>query len=278
MTQFIGQLKDSTKLRIKRVHKFRNKVQIHIEFGPYVLKTAETQAELRESFRLRNEVFNQEFRGLKKNGLDVDRFDRHFDHLIILHKEKKMIVGTYRLNCSDTLKDSYTGLEFNLEKIFSLQGPYMELGRACIKKDYRKGAVISLLWRGIAEYMNATEANILFGCSSLKVNQARETALIYQYLKEENALTAQVLSTPTKKFKMKHFEAWAENFEKGLTEEQRAEAEELLPSLLKSYLKLGAKIGSIPAFDRDFDCIDLLTVLRRGDLANSLARRFQVND
>ena len=210
--------------------------------------------------------------------MDVDKFDRHFDHLIILHKEKNLIVGTYRLNCSDILKDSYTALEFDLGKIFTLQGPFLELGRACIKKDYRKGAVISLLWRGIAEYMNVTEAHILFGCSSLKINQAREAALIYQYLKEENSLTSQALSYPTKKFRMKNFEAWAENFERGLTENQKQEADQLLPSLLKSYMKLGAKIGSVPAFDRDFDCIDLLTVLRRGDLAASLARRFQVNE
>ena len=278
MTQIIGQWKDSAQLRIKKVHKFRQKVQVSLELGPYLLKTAETQKELRESFRLRNEVFNQEFRGINKQGLDVDKFDRHFDHLIILHKEKNLIVGTYRLNCSDILKDSYTALEFDLGKIFTLQGPFLELGRACIKKDYRKGAVISLLWRGIAEYMNVTEAHILFGCSSLKINQAREAALIYQYLKEENSLTSQALSYPTKKFRMKNFEAWAENFERGLTENQKQEADQLLPSLLKSYMKLGAKIGSVPAFDRDFDCIDLLTVLRRGDLAASLARRFQVNE
>ena len=278
MTQIIGQWKDSAQLRIKKVHKFRQKVQVSLELGPYLLKTAETQKELRESFRLRNEVFNQEFRGINKQGLDVDKFDRHFDHLIILHKEKNLIVGTYRLNCSDILKDSYTALEFDLGKIFTLQGPFLELGRACIKKDYRKGAVISLLWRGIAEYMNVTEAHILFGCSSLKINQAREAALIYQYLKEENSLTSKALSYPTKKFRMKNFEAWAENFERGLTENQKQEADQLLPSLLKSYMKLGAKIGSVPAFDRDFDCIDLLTVLRRGDLAASLARRFQVNE
>jgi putative hemolysin len=46
--------------------------------------------------------------------------------------------------------------------------------------------------------------------------------------------------------------------------------------LLKSYLKFGAKIASVPAFDKDFDCVDVLTVLKKDEMTNSLARRFQV--
>lgn len=277
MMTFVDQIKQSTQLRWNRVHKFKAKINLHIEVGPYVIKTAETPQELIESFRLRHEVFNQEFRGMTGQGLDFDKFDYHFDHLVIVHKELKKIIGTYRVNCSKFSKTSYTALEFELQKLFSEnEGPFLELGRACIHKEYRKGSIISLLWRGIAEYMNLSGAKILFGCSSLKINNPREAALTYKYLVDQGLVTDKYSCRPTKKFTMPDFENWYAYFQKGLSEQQVTEAEDLMPSLLKSYMKLGAQVACEPAFDEEFDCIDLLTILRKEDLAQSLATRFQV--
>ena len=75
MIEFAQQLKHATQLRWNRVHKFTAKINLNIKFGPYLLKNAEAPSELIESFRLRHEVFNQEFRfpslnlsfGKKKN-------------------------------------------------------------------------------------------------------------------------------------------------------------------------------------------------------------------
>ncbi len=272
----MDQFKQTAKLRWNRLHDFSPQISLQVEFGSYILKIADSYEELIESFKLRHEVFHVEFQGLTPGGLDFDRFDRWFDHLIIIHKDSQKIIGTYRLNCTEVLKNSYTSLEFDLSNIFRMQGPFLELGRACIRKDHRKGAVISLLWRGIAEYMNLTQANILFGCSSIKVNNARSTALIYRYLINSGGVTEDALATPTLDFKMKDFGEWISYFKNNLSEAQVTEAEALIPSLLKSYLKLGAKVAGEPAFDRDFDCIDLLTVLKKEDLAQSLAKKFQV--
>lgn len=276
MLALVEQLKTTTQLRWNKVHKFKAKIQLFIEMGPYIIKTAESPQELIESFKLRHEVFIQEFCESETEGLDFDRFDYFFDHLIILHKESKKVIGTYRLNCSTFSKESYTALEFDLSALLSLPGPHLELGRACIKKEFRKGSVISLLWRGICEYMNLAEAEILFGCSSVKVNTPRDAALLYRYLVEAGHTHLQNLSHPTLEFTMKDFTAWEKYYTKGLTIDQKQEAEELLPSLVKSYLKMGAKVACEPAFDRDFDCIDLLTVLHKKSLANSLAQKFQV--
>lgn len=75
---------------------------------------------------------------------------------------------------------------------------------------------------------------------------------------------------------MTDFDAWFSYFHNGLTPEQAQEAEALMPSLLKSYLKLGAKVICEPAYDEEFDCIDFLTVLKRENLSNSLAEKFNV--
>lgn len=276
MLALVDQIRYSTQLRWNRVHKFKTKIPMLLECGPYLIKTAESSKELIESFKLRDEVFNREFRGQDIHGLDFDRFDYHFDHLIIVHKSTQRIIGTYRLNCSTFSDQSYTALEFEMRFLESGKGPFLELGRACIQKEFRKGSVMSLLWRGIAEYMNLCKAEILFGCSSLKVDNAREAALVYRHLLNQGFVTHEYLCRPTHKYSMKEFDMWFGYFRSGLTENQMAEAENLIPSLLRSYLKLGAKIASEPAFDQEFDCIDLLTVLRKENLSFGLAERFRV--
>lgn len=246
MVAWAREVKENTRLRWNRVYKFKPKISLSLEFGPYLLKTANSSEELIQSFRLRHEVFYQEFQDLEEVGLDVDRFDSHFDHLIILHKETNRIVGTYRLSCTEFSKRSYAELEFDLTGIYRMKGPHLELGRACIHKDHRRGAVISLLWRGIAEYMNISGANVLFGCSSLKVNNPREAALIYKYLLDEGAVASSHFACPTKNFQMPDFDAWFSYFQGGLTDIQSEEAQQLIPALLSSYLKLGAKVAGEP--------------------------------
>ncbi len=277
MMGLVQNIKKSTQLRWNRVHKFKAKINMRIEMGPYIIKTAQSTEELLESFKLRHEVFIKEFREIDADGLDFDRFDYYFDHLIIVHKETNKIIGTYRLSCTDFSSESYTALEFDLGKLLNQKGPHLELGRACIQKDFRKGAVISLLWRGIAEYMKLSNSNILFGCSSMKVNNPRDAALVYKYLLDQGHVLRELVSQPTPEFKMKDFDAWYAFFKSGLNEKQTNEAQELMPALLKSYLKQGAKIGCEPAFDVEFDCIDFLTILRKEDLSKSLAEKFQVS-
>ena len=275
MMNLATQLRHTARLKWNGVNKFRTKVPLSIEMGPYTVKTAETKEELLESFRLRHEVFHKEFRGVNYDGLDFDRFDFVYDHLIIMHNETQQIIGTYRLNCSETIKHSYTGLEFKLEAMETVKGPYLELGRACIHRKYRKGSVIFLLWRGIAEYMKQSGANLLFGCSSLKVSNAREAALIYRYLEENGHVRENGNCRPTRKFRMKDFSSWYAYFAH-LTDSQKEEVKDLIPSLLKSYLKLGAKVAAEPAFDREFNCIDLLTFLPKDSLDASLANKFKL--
>ena len=73
---------------------------------------------------------------------------------------------------------------------------------------------------------------------------------------------------------MDDFVFWLMIFSQGLVATQIAEAESKIPSLLKSYIKAGAKISSYPAYDKDFNCIDFVTVLERKNLDSKLVRKF----
>jgi putative hemolysin len=276
MMQLVDQFKQTTYLRWNRVYSFKPRIRINLEYGPYIIKTAESHLELISCLKLRNKIFNEEFRNITRLGLDVDKYDRNFDHLMIQDKATRKIVGTYRLSLINKAKNSYTGQEFELKEILNSNNLCLELGRACIDINYRKGSIVLLLWRGIAEYMLKSGANTLFGCTSLKVTSTREAALVYRYLKEQNNTTTEYFSYPKAMYAMKDFDIWYMYFGKALTYYHAEEAKDLIPTLLKSYLKLGAKIVCEPAYDEEFHCIDFLTILKKENLSSLLAKKFSI--
>ncbi len=258
-----------------RISKWSHKVDLQIDCGPYRLKMAKNKSEVIQCFKLRHEVFCRELAGRStKTGLDYDLFDSQCDHLVIVHQPTQKIVGTYRINFSEDPFKLYTESEFKIKDwIDKLDSSFIELGRACIQAEHRRGIVISLLWRGIAEYMKIANAEILLGCSSVKVTNTRSAALVFKYF-EINGHLGSDLFTPHDKYQMKDFLFWMMVFAKGLNQQQIIEAENKIPSLLKSYIKAGAKVCSYPALDIELNCIDFLTVLKRSELDQKLVKKF----
>jgi putative hemolysin len=276
MIEMLNQLRTKYKFRAHGIHRFSPKIVLNFELGPYQVKTAEHLDELIECFTLRDMVFNKEFRGLENTEYDFDEFDSQCDHIIIVHKDSQKIVGTYRLNSSLYTNRFYTEQEFAIPNLGQMRGPVLELGRACIHREHRRGGVISLLWKGIAEYMNTSKAQTLFGCSSVKVSDSRDAALIYQHLKSTGHLDLSFGAKPQAEYEMQGFAVWAEYFQQNFTEVLTSEADSLVPSLLKSYLKMGAKVIAEPAFDAEFDCIDFLTLLPRDHLSKTAEKKYGV--
>lgn len=261
-------------LRAFGLHRFQTKIEIYGEVGPFIYKTVSDGDELKEALALRWEVFHHEMIGKPQvRGLDVDRFDLLCDHLIIKEKRSGKVVGTYRINCSLFTEDFYSAQEFNLSRLMALPGVKLELGRACIQKDFRRGIVISLLWRGIADYMAAANAEILFGCASIKTANPREAALLYRHFEEEGRFAAQFFAPPTLSYTMPSLDLWIKNVRSPLTAAEREEVEKLVPPLCRAYLKIGAFLGGEPAFDKEFQCIDFLTILQREDINRTLWKR-----
>lgn len=263
------------RLRSHKIHKFKPKVSIASDKGPFLIKTVTTADELIEALRLRYQVFHREMLGkTKERGIDVDEFDFTCDHLIIVEKKTGMIVGTYRLNSSANGGHFYSAQEFHLRRIMEVPGVKLELGRACIHKDFRKGLVIALLWRGIAEYMTATRSALLFGCASIKTENPRQAALLYNHFHQEGRIQNELLCPPTVAYSMPTLGLWIEKLNRKLTLEERLEAEDLIPPLCRAYLKAGALLGGEPAYDPEFKCIDFLTILPRENLNKVLWRKY----
>lgn len=262
---------------IDKIYRFRPKIEIQTEVGSFILKTVTDTEELIQALKLRYQVFHREMKGVAKDrGIDTDEYDFLCDHLIIVDKNSLKVVGTYRVNCTLFSKKFYSQREFHLENLFAHQGTKIELGRACIEKSYRRGAVIALLWRGIVDYMLKANAQFLFGCASVVVQDPREVALLYKYFESQNRFNNNYFCPPTKKYTMPKLDLWIRNFNRPLTAQEQEEAASKIPALCRAYLKAGAYLGGEPAWDAEFNCIDFLTILPRADINKGLEKKYNL--
>lgn len=115
---------------------------------------------LQEIGRLREITFRQVGEGTGQD-VDLDRFDRYYEHLFLWDEQKHCIAGAYRLGRADIIlreygpKGLYTNTLFRFEKPFlaNLEAA-VEMGRSFITKDYQRNlSSLPLLWKGIAHWI-----------------------------------------------------------------------------------------------------------------------------
>lgn len=241
---------------------------IQQDSGLYSLKTLTNNKEFKLALQLRHRVFLEEMQGKStQSGLEYDHLDRFADHLGIFYGPEQILVGTYRILFSDDIEAFYSESEFHLETIKNLPERKIELGRACIAPEHRNGAVIQLLWRGIALTMEAFQARYLIGCSSVpSLDESAVMALAHNLQLKGYVLANDDILPRDKYLPVNPF---------ALVNSDHAST---IPPLLLMYLKAGAKVSRMPAFDKEFGCADFFTILDRESLAISFRQRFFSND
>lgn len=243
-------------------------IHLRIESSRYVIKTVDSVSELQQALVLRGKIFSEEYKGIEGSvELDVDSFDFSCEHLIILEKQSNTVVGTYRLLCSKFTSSFYSETEFNLSGFLEIPGVKLELGRACIAKEHRRGAVLSLLWRGIMHYARAVNADYLFGCSSVHTESPGVANQMIEKLKSAQAYQECYGVEPHPAFRLPNL--YEANLDPQITEEAE------FPPLFQSYLNSGAVVMGEPAHDADFRCIDFFTVLKMSSLHKAYEKRYQ---
>lgn len=255
------------------VKKFTPNIKLLIERDRFIIKTVENHEELASALRLRYEVFYREL--LEKRrvyGFDIDRFDFKCDHLVIIDKKTNTFIGTYRLISSLFARKFYSETEFDISNILALPGVKLELGRACVHKDYRTGSSIALLWRGIAEYMKLTNTQYLFGCSSVKASDLHEIASMYQVLARDFMVSPNLNVYPKRRFTIRDFD----QLKAQVSEEDLLSVVEKIPPLIKSYLNMGAHICGEPALDKKFRCADFLTLFNTDTSNEKVQKKYKL--
>jgi len=258
--------------------------RIHAEVGRYRLRLAQCIEDRDAACRLRFKVFNIELgEGLESSyqtGLDTDHFDLFCDHLLVEDKLDKRIVGTYRMQSGLTAEQNlgyYSEREFSFAAYEPLRPGILELGRAAIDREHRTPEVLTLLWRGIAQYATNMGLRYLIGCSSLTSKDPAEGWQLYRQL-EHYRVPPEFETEPTAAYACPTEQLGAHSQPSPSTTDSSVPISTpepvKVPKLLKTYLAIGARIGGPPAWDREFGTIDFLTLLDLHLVSTSARNRF----
>ena len=260
------------------------KPRVHAEVGRYRLRLAQSVEDRNAACRLRFKVFNIELgEGLESSystGLDTDRFDLFCEHLLVEDKVDRRIVGTYRMQSGTTAERNlgyYSQQEFSFAPYEPLRPGILELGRASIDREHRTPQVLTLLWRGIAQYATDMGLRYLVGCSSLNSKDPAEGWQMYRHL-ENYRVPPEFATEPTAAYACPTEREGAHTQPSPclhLPKTSGSSAPQVkVPKLLKTYLAIGARICGPPAWDREFGTIDFLTLLDLKLISPSARNRF----
>lgn len=145
------------------------------EFLVCAARGDESPGILKEIGRLREKCFREVGEGTGR-ALDLDRFDEHYEHLVLWSKKDTAIAGAYRLGRVDDImkrfgpKGLYTATLFKFKRKYLKDlPPALELGRAFVCSEYQKSYFpLMLLWKGIGAYVATNpKYRVLFGPVSI---------------------------------------------------------------------------------------------------------------
>jgi len=233
----------------------------------FELRLAVTDADLRAAQRLRYEVFVEELGGSgplvdHAARLEKDEFDEFFDHLMLIDRRQKtdsdkQVVGVYRLLRSDMaarVGRFYSEDEYDLSALRASGRNLMELGRSCVRAEYRGGRAMYHLWSGLGAYVVEHKIDVMFGVASFhgtNINEFREPLayLHHNHLAPDN-LRARVLDSYFQTMDLMEPD-----------QIDRRAAMRGMPTLIKAYLRLGGFIGEGAFIDHSFNTIDVFLMM-----------------
>lgn len=136
----------------------------------------------------------------------------------------------------------------------------VELGRSCVAAEYRSGAVIGLLWSGLAEFMADHNFEHLIGCASINMRDGGHVAAsICRRVQANHMAPAECRVTPHNPLPLDRLDA---------------SVAAAIPPLIKGYIRAGAWVCGDPAWDPDFNTADLPMLLSMSNISSRYLKHF----
>jgi putative hemolysin len=146
--------------------------QVGTDKDIYLFQHQSNSVVMREIGRLREISFRAVGEGSGKR-LDIDHFDRDYDHVVLWDRNHLEIIGAYRMRRTSSMGADTSQAKPNLysETLFTYHDsfkPYLanglELGRSFIQPKYWNKRNLDILWFGIGAYLKRhPDIRYLFG-------------------------------------------------------------------------------------------------------------------
>lgn len=222
----------------------------------FTVKFAEKD-ELEKVLRFRYESIVMEYStdNVKADGLDTSEYDEYARQAIAVDNETGEIVGCYRMILSDEIPKGRGFVceeEFDIEKLKASGEKICEFSRAGVKKEYRGGVIILLLWRFILSYVLEHGYRYVVGDASF-FGTDRE-----KYLEELSYMANEVAIADEYEIHSKDGLPMLKFLQKGSYDEQ--EVKHRLPPLIRAYINMGARISKETYTDVPFKSVDVFVL------------------
>ena len=180
--------------------------------------------------------FKSFFDEIGPNKTDSDKFDEFCDHLVVIDKSvsEDFVVGTYRLlhkPKNEMVTSFYSQSEFDITNLLNKNASLLEAGRSCVRKEYRDGRIIKLLWKALATYIVISKVEYIFGCASFPSSNHNKFLNQLSYLHHYHSQKKDLRPNQLKSLQANYKIIEKENLK--IDEEFRN-----LPPLIKAYLEL----------------------------------------
>ena len=246
---------------------------------------------LREIGRLREITFREVGEGTN-NDIDIDVYDKYYQHMFLWDNEANLVAGAYRMGLGKEIfkkhgiKGFYISTLFRMEpELFKMMEKTIEMGRAFIIKDYQqKPMPLFLLWKGIVHVtLRFPDHKFLMGGVSIS-NQFSNfsKSLMIEFMKSNyyDPYLAQYIH-PKKEYKVKlndvdkdfvfdESKSDMQKFDKIIDELEPGALR--LPVLLKKYVKQNARLVAFNVDPKFNNAIDGLMYIRIADLPESTVK------
>lgn len=252
------------------------------DYHVYFSQIAEYPEIKRELGLLREVTFRQVGEGTSK-GLDLDKFDDYYHHLILWHKPNMEIAGAYRIALGSQVFPKYGIKGFYISELFHMSGAMpefmsrsIEMGRAFIQRKYQnKPLPLFVLWQGITAVTKKYPEHIyLIGAASISSSYCPYSRMMMvEYLKfhEMDHLFSPYI-TPKKAFLYRIGEEAQRWVQRADLRKMDSMVEDIegngikMPVLIKKYLLNKARILGFnvdPSFN---NAIDVLMYIKTEDI------------
>lgn len=239
-----------------------------IEAGRYQVRLAETDEEVAAAQRLRYRVFVEEM-GAQASDEDHalrqerDRFDPHFEHLLLIDKETPVedpldrVVGVYRLMTGERAKAGlgfYGSSEYDFSLLETYPRKVVELGRSCVAAEHRGGLGMHLMWTGLGDFVAQNDIRILFGVASFHGSDPEPIADALSWL-HHNHLAPEDLRVRARDDRFVAMDRIPRD------KVDSKKALRAIPALIKAYVRLGGFVGEGAWVDHEFNTVDVCVVM-----------------
>jgi putative hemolysin len=248
--------------------------------GDLEVRLAATPADIEAAQALRYRVFYEEMSAqpsleMKRLGRDFDSMDAFCDHLLVIdhaQPEGRNVVGTYRLIRRGAAKQNgsfYSSAEYNIDALIDYPGEILELGRSCIDASYRNANTMFLLWRGIADYINQHQIQLMFGCASFPGTDPEKVKLMLSYLYYFHLAppALRTIAVPSRYVDMRLVDQHEIDIKQALAD---------MPPLIKGYLRVGGCVGDGAVIDSQWGSIDVCIIVKSELIAKKYARHYEL--